>query len=297
VTALLALALAAAPGCPPALAEAEALAAAELGRRAPAIVERLARAGAGGPVAALERLAQDADPEPFRAGLARHCALAAAAAAPRATDAERAELAAILARLERSRPDPGALRRALLAARAWLLELLGTAEAERYASLGRALFLAVAAGAAALGWIALRRRRGLPAHAEPPAPAEATGPALPDGSAARAEDALRRGDGRAAIRHAFLAALGALEREGRVPRGRALTNAELVAALTARSAHPERRVAAGDARSNAGAPEPPPLAADFAALAAAFDRAIYAALPVGIDEARAAVARARRVAS
>lgn len=207
---------------------------------------------------------------------ARSCALVAAPALPGATAAERAKLAEILARPELSRRpgDPDALRRALLALRAWLVELLGTAEAERWASLGRALFLAAAAGAATLLALGLRRRRaGAPRRARAPGPDEEVR-AAPDASADRAEEALRAGDAREAVRQAFLAALGALERDGRVPRGRALTNGEVVAAL---------------------ADEPAAPAAEIADLARAFDRAVYGGLPVAAEDARAAVARARLV--
>jgi hypothetical protein len=293
VSALLALALAAAPGCPAALAAARALPGDTLAARAPAIARELADAGAG-PATALAAAAgaiaaaepggpREAAATAFRGALARHCALAAAPAAPEASAADRAALAEVLARPELSPGslDPWALRRALIRLWDWLAELLGTQEAERYASLGRALFLGGAAAALALAFTALRRRsrtpRAAPARRGDGAP---PGDAGADASAARAEEALRRGEAREAVRFALLAALGALERAGRVPRGRALTNEELV------------RVAATPA-----APAATPIAAagDLALLARAFDRAVYGELAVTTDEARAAVERARRV--
>jgi hypothetical protein len=289
VTALLALALAAAQGCPEALARAAATPDDALAARAPALVEELEEAGAGGPTAALAAAARalaatgtdpahDLPAASFRGALARHCALAAAPALPPASTAERETLAAILARpeLSRSRSDPYALRRALERLWEWLVALLGTSEAERYASLGRALFLGVAVGALVLAGSALRRRRregrgADPERGEPAAPGVA-----PDESAARAEEALRRGDGRGAVRFALLAALGALERAGRVPRGRALTNGELLEAL---------------------APTPTAtLSSELALVVRAFDRAVYGGQPVGDGEARSAVEASRRIA-
>jgi len=279
VSALLALVLAAAPGCPAALA-AGAAPADDLASRAPALVEALDQAGAGGPTAALAAsaraaaaaapAARDAAVAAFRGALARHCALANLPAAPEASAADRAALTEILARpeLAQARSDPYALWRALL--RLWdrIVELLGTEEAERYASLGRALFLGVAAAALVLVLAGLRRRSGERGTAARPA---GSARALPeaDESAARAEEALRSGDGRGAVRYALLAALGALERAGAVPRGRALTNEEVVAITTS---------------------------ADLAALAGAFDRAVYGGMPVAPEEARTAVERARRIA-
>jgi hypothetical protein len=279
VSALLALVLAAAPGCPAALAAAAAPAE-DLASRAPALVEALDQSGAGGPTAALAAsaraaaaaapAARDAAVAAFRGALARHCALANLPAAPEASAADRAALTEILARpeLAQARSDPYALWRALL--RLWdrIVELLGTEEAERYASLGRALFLGVAAAALVLVLAGLRRRsRERGTAARPAGPARALPEA--DESAARAEEALRSGDGRGAVRYALLAALGALERAGAVPRGRTLTNDEVVAIATS---------------------------ADLAALAGAFDRAVYGGMPVAPEEARTAVERARRIA-
>jgi hypothetical protein len=282
VTALLAMLLVAAPGCPEALARAAALAPAELAADAPGIVSALDEAGARptGGLALAARAASDVRAGPgeapaaaaFRAALARHCALAASPAAPLASPADRAALDEVLARpeLARTRTDPWALARALDRLWEWLVELLGTEEAERYASVGRALFVGAAVAAAVLAGTALRRRALRGRRAEAARSEPHGGRALPpDASAARAEAALARGEWREAVRLALLAALGALERAGRVPRGRTLTNDELVAAV----------------RSD-----------DLSALARAFDRAVYGGLPVAADDARAVVARARRVA-
>lgn len=286
---LLALALAVAPGCPEALAAARAATDGDLAERADALVSALADAGAGptggvaGAAAALaaaeEGAARTAAAAAFRGALTRHCDLAAAPPAAEATAADRAVLAEILARpeLSQARLDPWAIRRALLRFWDWITELLGTQEAERYASLGRALFLGAAAAAAALALGAVRRRRRA---AGPRAP----GPGAPprsgleqDRSAQRAEEALRRGEAREAVRHALLSALAALERAGRIPRGRAFTNEELVRALT-----PAASI---------------PTSADLALLARAFDRAVYGGRTVELGEARLAVERARRVAA
>jgi hypothetical protein len=296
VSALLALVLAAAPGCPVALAAAD-VPADDLASRALALVEALDQAGAGGPTAALAAsaraaaaaapAARDAAVAAFRGALARHCALASLPAVPEASAADRAALAEVLARpeLAQARSDPDALRRALLRLWDWIVELLGTEEAERYASLGRALFLGVAAAALVLVLAGLRRRsreRGTAGRGA------AAGPASPvpeaDESAARAEEALRSGDGPGAVRYALLAALGALERAGAVPRGRALTNEEVVAIATSTST-PEGE-----------SPAPSIIASDLGALAGAFDRAVYGGLPVAPEEARTAVERARRIA-
>jgi hypothetical protein len=284
VTALLwALALSAAPGCPEALARAAALPPPELAQAAGDIVSALGAAGAG-PTGALARAARAAEEaggteregaaaEAFRAALERHCALAASAAAPLATPGDRAALAEVLARpeLARTRTDLWAIARALDRLWDWIVDLLGTTEAERYASVGRALFLGAAAGAAVLALSALRRRAARARReGDGPEARGAAGAEPADASAARAEEALARREWREAVRLALLAALGALEQAGRIPRGRALTNGEVVASFPSD---------------------------DLSALARAFDRAIYGALPVAPEEARAALERAHRIAA
>jgi hypothetical protein len=289
IAALLGLFLAAAPGCPAALAEAAALPPDDLAAEARPLVRWLESAGGAGPFDALHRAAAALEhaPDPsdrerasaaFRSAVARHCALAGAAAIPGATARDRAELAAVLARPELAPArDPFALRRLLR--RLWerIVELLGTSEAERYASAGRAVFLAAAAAAAVLALAALRRRRVESSTARPAA-FLALARRGPDASAASAEEALRRGDAREAVRQAFLAALAALERAGRVPPGRALTNGEIVAMIATSTSTPT-------------------MAEDVATLARAFDRAVYGGLPVAADAAAAAVRRARSIAA
>jgi hypothetical protein len=206
----------------------------------------------------------------------------ASGAAPRATEADRRLLAEILARPEyrREGTDPAALRRAVAELWARALELLGTAEAERWASAGRALFLAAAAGAAALGFAALRRRgRGRRRARAAASPAAGAAEPRLAASPADAEAALRAGDLREAVRQALLAALAALERAGRLPAGRAKTNAEIA------------REVEGEA--SAATSTRPPLTF----LARLFDRTFYGGLPVAADEAEGAVRAARRVAS
>ncbi|MFT3916955.1 MAG: DUF4129 domain-containing protein [Anaeromyxobacteraceae bacterium] len=292
LAAALALSLAAAPGpapgCPAALAAAGALDDHGLAEDAPGLVARLRQDGGGRPLAAVTRAAEElvgahaggvaleGPARRLRAVLAGHCAAAALPALPEASAQERAALDALLARPEfrRARADPVALRRLLLDAWDWIVERLGSAEAERWAGLGRALFLgaaATAAGLALLGWRRRRRGREVPAPAHRAAVAVGPGP---DRALARAEAALAQGEHAAAVREAMLAALAALERAGRLPRGRALTNAEVVRAVAARD---------------------PALAAPLGPLARRFDGAIYGGRATGAPEARDAVERARAI--
>jgi hypothetical protein len=322
VTALLALALAAMAPCPAALAAAQAPDDA-LAAGAPALVRGLDDAGVGptGAVAAAAAALAGAEPgdaraeaaAAFRGALARHCALAAAPGLPPASAEDRAALAAVLARPELSpaRLDAGAIRRFLVRLWDWLVELLGTSEAERYASLGRALFLGAAAAALVLVVAALRRRRERASASRRGRADEkgAGGETAPDVSAVRAEEALRRGDAREAIRLALLAALGALERAGRLPRGRAMTNEEIVRSCSTSTptATPTSTATATSTATSTSTSTPTPTAtststststasgSDLALLARAFDRAVYGGLPVSSEDARGAVERARRV--
>jgi len=281
-------ALGAAPGCPGALAAAAATADADLARAAEPLLARLEAEGAGGPTGALaeeaEVLRRGGGPAPdaaqrFRAALAAHCTLAARPPLAAATAVERARLAGILGEpvYRRARLDPGALRRWVLGLWGRLVEALGTSEAERYAELGRTLFLAAAAGAAvALGWAARRRRArdGAAPRGADLAPALPRGPAQTE--LGPAEAAAARGDGPEAVRLALRAALCALHRDGAAPPADTLTNAELV----------------GQARL-AGSPRG--AAGDLRALVAAFDRAVYGRRPVTATEARTALEAARRL--
>jgi hypothetical protein len=207
----------------------------------------------------------------FRAALLHHCALASQAALPAPDPGHRARAAEILDRPEfrAARADPEAFRRWLLDLWQRVLALLETGEAQRYAAFSRAVFLTAAAGAALLGLLALRRRRRWPAA--PVAEPETAAPP-PDVRLDRAEAAAARGEAARAIRLAFLAALGALERRGVVPPGRALTNRELV----------EQLPATEPARIDA-----------LRTISRLFDRTVYGGLPAGGAEAAAALAAAR----
>jgi hypothetical protein len=297
---LVAVALSAAPGCPAALARARALSDADLAGDAIAMVDALEAQGAGGPAEALREAARAAtsgaversggrgearppvplDAAPvrgvagarFRAALLRHCALASQPALPAPTPAHRARASEILDRPEfrAARGDPEALRRRLLDLWQRVLALLETGEAQRYAAFSRAVFLAAAAVAALLGSLALRRRRTRRSGAHAPPPDAAAPP--PDARLDRAEDAAARGEAARAVRLALLAALAALERQGALPPGRALTNRELVDRL--RGTEPARIDA-------------------LRTLSRLFDRTVYGRLPAGGAEAAAALQAAR----
>ncbi|HEU4382030.1 MAG TPA: hypothetical protein VFR85_00905 [Anaeromyxobacteraceae bacterium] len=270
MTALLALALAAAPGCPDALAATARLEApADLAPAAPAVVARLVDRGAGGPANALEAeaaaLAEAAGEGDlaaaaarFRARLARHCALAAQRPARAALrSADRRALDEILSRPEfrEARADRGAIGRWLSELWRRILDLLGTDKAGRYAAGGRTLFFAaVAMALAAVLALMVRRRsaagRPRPAAAAPPSPGR---PEASEGTPPWE---------RLGVRDAFRSLLGLLERNGRIPRRRALTNRELAVHLAA-------------------APSSPPgLASAFADLAYRFDRTVYGGVPM-----------------
>jgi hypothetical protein len=204
--------------------------------------------------------------------LAVAAAPVASAAAPLATEADRAALAEVLARPEfQQRPlDGSALRRLLSDLWDRLLEAFGTAEAERYASLGRAVFLAAVAAAALLAWRALRRRRRQGPRGQAPAPdalASSTHPALPEPELAAG--ALARGELASAVRLASAAPAAALGARGHPAAGEALTGTELAASTTDQGFHE---------------------------LARLHDRTVFGRQPPSEPEARAAVAVARRLA-
>jgi hypothetical protein len=280
---LLAAVLTAAPGCPAALAQASAAADLDLAGEALALVRSLDAEGAGGPVDALRDAALDvtgpdrsAAGARFRAALVHHCDLAARPPLPAASAAQRARAAEILDQpaFRRARADPEALRRRLLSLWQRILALGETSEAQRYVSYSRALFLAAAAAAVAIGLLSLRRGRAVRRLA-PAAPVQI----LPPAAEARIEDAeaaAARGEGSLAIRLALLAALASLEREGAVPAGRSFTNAELADHL--RGAPPVRLGA-------------------FVALSRLFDRTVYGGRPAGPSEAAAALQAARALGS
>ena len=278
---LLAAALAAAAGCPAAQAQAASVGDSELAGDAAAVAAVLEAGGAGGPADALHEEAARAGAAGasdrraagarFRVALLRHCTLAAQEAFPAPSPADRARAAEILDRpaFRRARADPDALRRWLLEQWQRFLELTETGEAQRYASFGRAVFLAAAAIGVAVGLLALlRRRTSRPAA---PAPVRELASPVPDARLDRAEEAAARGQGARAVRLAFLAALAALERRGAVPPGRALTNQELVDQLRAEPARIEA----------------------LRTLSRLFDRCVYGGAPAGAAEAAAALRAAR----
>jgi hypothetical protein len=302
VTALFLLALAAAPGCPRALAEALREEPPGLAVRARALVEALEREGAGpAPALAAEaRALADVEGRPeelpgaaerFRAQLRAHCALAGTAAPRGAGPSDRARLAEILARPEfgRARADTGVLARWIASLWRRLVDLLSSVEAGRWAAGGRSAFFAALALALGGTLLWLRRRvdgRHAPASRPPTGPAARPLPAPDEGDAA-AEEALRRGEAAEALRQAFLGLLAALERAGQIPLGRSLTNREIAARLatststTTTTANPNPTAA------------PTQLALGFADLAARFDRAVYGRAAVAAGEARACLDRSR----
>jgi hypothetical protein len=295
VTALLLLALSAATVCPQALTEAAQEPPASLAARAPEIARRLEREGPGLALAVAEAAQDLADAkgrpeasaaERFRLRLRAHCRLSGTAPAPGASPADRARLAEILSRPELAPARTGAGPWLGWVASLWerLLELLGSGEAGRYAASGRTVFFACLAAALALAvaWTLSRRAVSRRQSRSREAAAASTLP-LPDESDALAEASLARGQGREALRHAFLALLAALERAGRVPRGRALTNRELSELLAARTSTP----------AAIASPALTALAAGFAELAARFDQAVYGGSAVAAEEARTCLDRSR----
>jgi len=150
-----------------------------------------------------------------------------------ASEADRAALAEVLAgpdfQAQRWRGEE--LRRWLAEAWERLTELLGTAEAEQVAGLGRFVFLAAAAVAALLLWRAARRRRtrGAPAAPRPPGPVAQ--PGVAGAVVADGERALADGDPAGAVRLAFLASVGALRRRLRGGEVDTLTGSELAVRL------------------------------------------------------------------
>lgn len=217
------------------------------------------------------------EPSAEAALLAEYCAdVAARPRLPPPTLEERRALRTVFERpeLRRARTDTAGFRRLLLGLWGRVMELLGTAQAERFASVGRLVFILAGMAAALAALAALRRRR----HVAVSRQVEES-PALgrlppPDRSAALADVALARGDLAGAIRHAFLSALAALEERGWVPRDRTLTNRELSGRL-----------------SPAGAP----LAEEFRALGRLVDGVVYGAASPLEPEARSGLAVAARI--
>lgn len=233
------------------------------------------------PLALALAAAPEGCPEPAAetGPLAAWCATVAARprlALPSAED--RRTLREVLERpeLRRARADTAGFRRMIARLWARAMELLGSAEAERYAAVGRIVFVAAGVTALLAALAALRRRRAQDRASrtqDEPVPGRVP---PPDWSAALAETAFARGDLREAVRHAFLSALAALEAAGRLPRDRTLTNGELAARLS------------GGGGS---------VSAEFGALGRTFDRTVYGSSRLDESIARESLAQALRIRS
>ncbi len=188
-----------------------------------------------------------------------------------ASPADRQALAAVLSdpEFQAQRWRGEALRRWLAGWWERLTEFLGTAEAERWAGLGRAVFFAAAAVALLLLWRAARKRRATTARVT-----RREGPgARPEGrkvAVADAERALAAGDAPEAVRLAFLAAIGAIQRRLRTAMAEVLTGSELAGRV------PDE---------------------GFGRLARLHERTVFGCRPVTLEEASAALAVAARLAS
>jgi hypothetical protein len=190
-----------------------------------------------------------------------------------ASQADRAALAEVLAdpEFQAQRWRGEALRQWLAGWWERLTELLGTTEAERWADLGRAVFFLAVAVALLLAWRAARRRRarapdrGRPGHDAAPASLPTRAVTLAD-----AERALSAGQAAEAVRLAFLAAVGAVQRRLRAAAAEFLTGSELA----------ERVADEG-----------------FARLARLHERTVFGRQPVTREEAAAALAVAARLVS
>ncbi len=191
-----------------------------------------------------------------------------------ASEADRAALAEVLAQPEfqaqRWRGD--ALRQWLAGWWERLTELLGTSEAERWAGLGRAVFLAAVAVALLLLWRSARRRRATAVtgrrRGEPVgAAAAAAGGTV---TVADAERALAAGDAPEAVRLAFLAAIAAVRRQLPASVAEVLTGSELAGRVADEG---------------------------FGRLARLHERTVYGRRPVSSQEAAAALTVASRLAS
>jgi hypothetical protein len=194
------------------------------------------------------------------------------AAGPLASELDRAALAEVLASPEfQAQHWRGDALRAWLA-ESWrrLTELLGTSEAERWAGLGRAVFLGAVLAALLLLWRAVRQRQPGAVRAAPRlAPGPVTPRRLPAASIADAEQALAAGAAGEAVRLAFQAAVGALARRlGTAAAADTLTGAELAGRLEDRG---------------------------FSRLAWLHERTVFGRRPATVEEAEAALAVAIRL--
>lgn len=310
MTALLLATLAAACPTAPALEAGPA----DVRARARGAVAELERSGPADALAAeaeaLARAAEDpamprgelrARAARFAVRLERHCRLLALRPSPGASPADRSRLGDILARPEFRSPRPVTFAIGRWLAKIWenVLELLGTAEAGRYAAGGRGLFFALLAAAVLAALLLAMRRRGAVRRRSAPDRTEPATrkPSDPAESDSRAAAALQAGDATEAVRQAFLGLLGALERGGRVPIGRALTNRELAAWLaTSTSASTATSTATPSATPTSTlTPTPSDLAVAFADLAGAFDRAVYGLAPPAASDAGVYLERSREL--
>jgi hypothetical protein len=186
-----------------------------------------------------------------------------------ASQADRAALAEVLSspEFQAQRWRGEALRRWLEGWWERLTALLGTSEAERWAGLGRAVFLAAALVAALLLWRAWRRgRTGSPLRPGPAGPGLAAAPAG-GVTLADAERALAAGDASGTVRLAFRAAVAVVGRPLGAGAG-VLTGGELAGRLADQG---------------------------FSRLALLHDRTVFGRRPVSGPEAEAALAVAVRL--
>jgi hypothetical protein len=187
------------------------------------------------------------------------------------TEADRAALAEVLAGadFQAARWRGEEVRRWLSEAWERLTALLGTAEAEQWAGLGRLVFFAAVLVAGLLFWrVVLRRRRIAPVGGpglDPAAPLPETSRAV----IADGERALAAGDLPGAVRLALLAAIGAARRRLGGGSAEALTGGELAGRLADQA---------------------------FSGLVRLHERTAYGLRPVTATEAEAALAAARLVA-
>jgi hypothetical protein len=194
-----------------------------------------------------------------------------------ASQADRAALAEVLAdpEFQAQRWSGDQLRRWLSEWWERLTELLGTAEAGRWAGLGRGVFLGTAVVALLLLWHAVRQRqRQRRATAGAAAPrsggASLEPPVIGRADVADAQRALAAGDAVEAVRLAFLAAIGSLRRRLRAATVDGLTGSELAGRVADEG---------------------------FGRLARLHERTVFGRRPVSPEEAAAALAEAARLAS
>jgi hypothetical protein len=188
------------------------------------------------------------------------------------TEVDRAALAEVLAGadFQAARWRGEELRRWLAEAWERLTALLGTAEAEQWAGLGRLVFFATVLAAGLLFWRAMRRRRQAASVSGPGLVPAAPLPEAPGAVIADGERALAAGDLPGAVRLALLAAIGAARRRLGGGSAEALTGGELAGRLADQA---------------------------FSGLVRLHERTAYGLRPVTATEAAAALAAAARLAA